>query len=250
MLKLMKYEFRKMRTPLWVMLIILMVLEGGFIVGEIAEKYVLSTSCLLLILLMMAVVYGYILIAAIVSYSRELKDRSGYLIFMTPVRTISVVTSKLLSAVVLAVLAGMVFGICGGIDCMYLFERADLEIFLEMLGEAGIKLTEMALMSVYMIFSMLISMVSTICTAYLAITLSATVMNHHKNFWRGLVSFGLFVALSVGNNWLNNRLIDLEVIETVQALYRYLGLSVLYGAVVSAAFAAISTLLLDKRVNL
>lgn len=250
MLKLMKYEFRKMRTPLWVMLIILMVLEGGFIVGEIAEKSVLSTSCLLLILLMMAVVCGYILIAAIVSYSRELKDRSGYLIFMTPVRTISVVTSKLLSAVVLAVLAGMVFGICGGIDCMYLFERADLEILLEMLGEAGIKLTEMALMSVYMIFSMLISMVSTICTAYLAITLSATVMNQHKNFWRGLVSFGLFVALSLGTSWLSNQFIDPEVIETVRALYKYLGLSVLYGAVVSAAFAEISAFLLDKRVNL
>lgn len=250
MLKLMKYEFRKMRTPLWVMLIILMVLEGGFIVGEIAERQVLSMSCFLLIFLMMAVVYGYILIAAIVSYSRELKDRSGYLIFMTPVRTISVVTAKLLSAVVLAVLAGMVFGICGVIDGMYLFERADLEIMLEMLGEAGIKLRELALMSVYMFFSMLISMVSTICTAYLAITLSATVMNRHKSFWRGLVSFGLFVALSVITSWLNNWLIEPEVIETVQSLYKYLGLSVLYGAVVSAVFAAISALLLDKRVNL
>ena len=93
MIRLMKYELRKMRTPLLIMLLILAVLQAGFMLGEYLDRENLAFICLWLISMLAFAVYGYILISGVVSYSRELKDRTGYLVFMAPVRPISIVLS-------------------------------------------------------------------------------------------------------------------------------------------------------------
>ena len=95
MLKLMKYEFRKLRGALLSMLGILAVLEVGFFVGTNMEKPTMTGVSLGLLTLLVFVVYAYILLAGMASYSRELKEKSGYLIFLAPVRPIGVVLSKL-----------------------------------------------------------------------------------------------------------------------------------------------------------
>ena len=46
MIRLMKYELRKMRTPLLIMLLILAVLQAGFMLGEYLDRENLAFICL------------------------------------------------------------------------------------------------------------------------------------------------------------------------------------------------------------
>ena len=46
MLKLMKYEFRKTRTMLLVMLAALILLEAGFLIGDRIDDYRVAEVCL------------------------------------------------------------------------------------------------------------------------------------------------------------------------------------------------------------
>ena len=55
--------------------------------------------------------------------------------------------------------------------------------------------------------TVLIEVLLTMCTAYLAITLSATLLQNKKGFLKGLISILLFVALSWGSSWLAQKLL-------------------------------------------
>ena len=127
MLKLMKYEFRKLRTTMIALLLALAVLELTFLLGSWLDKdNIVITSVVLLSLLAFGA-YVFILINGVVSYSRELKDRTGYLVFMTPNRPIAVVLSKLLFTMVAALIVTGVFGAAAYLDYRYLISRLDID---------------------------------------------------------------------------------------------------------------------------
>ena len=63
MLKLMKYEFRKMRTTLLAMLAGLIALQIGFVVGTHTDNNTVVIVCLSLITLLTSLVYAYIILA-------------------------------------------------------------------------------------------------------------------------------------------------------------------------------------------
>ena len=110
MLKLMKYEFRKTRTVLVVLLIAFAALQLGFVAGIRADRPRLYIPASMLTAFLVYGAYVYILLSGIVSYSRELRDRTGYLVFLVPVHPIGVVLSKLLFTLLAAVAATAVFG--------------------------------------------------------------------------------------------------------------------------------------------
>jgi len=259
MLKLMKYEFRKMRTTLLIMLAVLIATQAGFAIGNLTDREGLSMACVLLTTILTSVAYAYVMISGLVSYSRELKDRTGYLLFMTPVRPIGIVASKLMFTVLAAVCVAILFGGCAVLDYKYTldllgFTRADwaeLSIsFRVMFADAGMTLTQVVLMGVYIVISMLIEMITTLCTAYLAMTVSATVMNNRKGFWRGVVSFALFVCLTLFIGWSGSKLLSPDKVADTDALAKLLGVSALFSAAVSCLFAFISAALLKRRVSL
>ena len=68
MLKLMKYEFRKLRTPLLVMVLILAGLEIGFLAGYKLEKTVLTAISVTLLTTLVFVSYAFLLIAGVVAW--------------------------------------------------------------------------------------------------------------------------------------------------------------------------------------
>ena len=259
MLRLMKYEFRKMRGTLLIMFLILIATQLGFVIGHFTEKDGLSAVCLFLVTILVSVVYAYVLISGIVSYSRELRDRTGYLIFMAPVRPISIVVSKLLFTVLAAVAAAVLFGGCAVLDYMYVFdlmgltrtEWAELSIsFRVMFADAGITLTQVVLTGIYLILSVLIEMITTLSTAYLAMTVSATVMHSRRGFWRGFVSFGLFVGLTLAAGWLTGKLLPTDTVADADALIALLGRALLLSGGISCLFAMASAALLKRRVSL
>ena len=104
MFKLIKYEYRKNRTLLLTILGIIAVLEVYFLVSaHLAQKYAMidmfsettqraEVNLAVSISLLVAASFGTALavfIMGVAGYSRELNQRTSYLIFMTPQSTLS-----------------------------------------------------------------------------------------------------------------------------------------------------------------
>ena len=260
MLKLMKYEFRKMRTVLLGLLIALLALDIGFLFGFNTGRDTLSSVCFTLIFLLVFVVYVCILISGIVSYSRELRDKSGYLIFMTPVRPIGIVVSKLLFTALTALVCTALFGFAALMNFRLMLGRLDLdpEVLdqVNMVLRLGLKsnatIQQILQTVAFSILTLLIEVMLTMCTAYLAITLSATLLQNRKGFLRVLISFALFIALTWGSGWLTQKLIydRMGMGETLSQMSGILAVSLLFNIALCALYAWASSWLLSRKVNL
>lgn len=261
MLKLMKYEFRKMRTTLACMMAALIVLQVGFLIGDKMDNYKIGGVCIGLLTALVFAVYIYILIAGIVSYSRELNDRTGYMTFMTPVSPLGVVISKLLFTILASLIATALFGAAVYYDYSRLFSRLQLDAesynqinfaFSIVVGGLGgdISLIRVILNLAFETGSVLISIMLLMCTAYLAITLSATLLQNKRGFVRLLVSFLLFVAL----NYITSKASGLVASDiepkSTEELLRLLGAQAAVDFAFAAVFAGVSAWLLDRKVSL
>ena len=113
MLKLIKYEFRKALTAMLILLGGTLAAEVYFLYGmNVMEEKPehLAISMIVLMLLSLAV-YIFVLVRGVASYSGELKNRSSYLIFMTPNSTRKIMASKFLFTLILCVLFGGLYAL-------------------------------------------------------------------------------------------------------------------------------------------
>ena len=262
MFKLMKYEFRKWRTTLLALVGGLAALEIGFIVGQKMQKTGLMGTCLGLITLLTFAAFAYILIAGIASYSQELHNKSGYLIVMTPVPTLGIVVAKLLFIALTALAAMAMFGAAAYFNFRHLIQSLDIDPEtmdqLNMLLRFGLKanasVQQIFRMALFIAGTVLIEMLLTMTTAYLAVTLSATLLQNRKGFLRGLVSLILFIALTWGASWISQRLLYDRFVYGRDAdmgeLGGMLGWSALLNFGLCAVFTLASTWLLEHKVNL
>lgn len=261
MLKLMKYELRKMRTTLLVLLGLLVALEAGFLIGYHTNKSALMAPCLTLIALMAFVVYGYILVAGIVSYSRELREKTGYLVFMVPVSPLGVVLSKLVFTALAALCATALFGLFAWYDLRLLaryssFDPQLLEQINNMLRLGlgpNASVQQIARSAGFTVLTWLIEITLTMCTAYLSITLSATLLGNKKGFLRGLISVALFIALTWGSSRLSQVLFYDRIsisLSSLQQMTSTLIWSLLLNFALCALFAFASAWLLERKVDL
>ncbi len=260
MLKLMKYEFRKLRNTLLVLLGALAALEVAFLVGTSMNKSGLVAISLTLISILVFVVYAYIILAGMASYSRELKEKSGYLIFMTPVRSVGVVLSKLLFTMLTSFVITAVFGAVAYLDFRYLVSRMNIDpdilnqinMMLRFGLNANATLSQILRMAGFYALTVVIEVMLTMCSAYLAITLSATLLQNKKGFLRALISLVLFVAITWGGNWLAQKLfydgiaVNTSFADMTGAVAKSLALNL----GLSAVFVAASAWLLEHKVNL
>lgn len=260
MLKLMKHEFRKMSSVLLILLAVLASLEIGYVAGFSLHKDTLMGICLGLITMMAFGVYVYLLVSGIVSYARELHSRSGYLIFMTPVHPLGVVLSKLLFTALISLVITALFGVMAYLDFRMLLNRIDVDaqtmnqinMLLRFGLNAGADLSQILLVAGFWTLVVLIQIMMIICTAYLAITLGATLLQNRKPFLRVVISITLFVLLTWGCNTVVRRLLyDRVALDTqLSQLYGVIGWSLLLNFGFCAVFTAASTWLLDHKVNL
>ena len=260
MLKLIKYEFRKWRNPLLALLAGLAALEVGFIAGLKLDKPQLMTVCLSLIAVLTFAAFAALVIAGIAGYSQELRQKSGYLIFMAPVSAIGVVLAKLLFIALVSLAATALFGAACYFDFRALLDKLNLDAStlesLNAMMRFGLKtdatIQQVMQMAGFSAATVLLEVLLTMCTAYLAITLSATLMQTQKGFLRALVSILLFVALSWGSSWLAGKLLytRVEFGATVGEFKAVLGYSLLLNLALCAVFAGVSAWLLDRKVNL
>lgn len=261
MLKLMKYEFRKTRTTLLVMLAALAVLEAGFLIGDRIDDYRVAGVCLGILTVLVFAVYVYILIAGITSYSKEINDKTGYMTFMVPVSPMGIVGSKLLFTVLAALVVTALFGGAVYYDYAQLFKRLEIDkasydqmsfAFSMFSGTLGpnFSLARVILTIGFEVGTVLIEIILVMCTAYLAITLTATALQNKKGFLRILVSVLFFFALNFITSRVSSLAMRDAMPQTTEELLSMLGAQAAINFAFAAVFAGATAWLLDRKVNL
>jgi len=197
-LKLMKYEFRRNRTGLLVMLIIALALFALAPLGQLLNRQGMVLASVALLAFYCVAAYIFVLLRGVTAYSSELKGRTGYLLLMIPRSTYAILFSKLLFALffalVMTAIAALLFFAALGVMMSEVYEvRNIVDLFRFMLRSAGLNPTEMLNVLGAGIAVLLCSVFTAVSAGYLAVTLGATLLQGSR--MRGFVSFVLYVAL-------------------------------------------------------
>ena len=205
MLNLLKYEFRKALTAMLILLGGTLAAEAYFLYGlrVMEEKPEHLAISMLVLLLLSLVVYIFVLVRGVASYSGELKSRSSYLIFMTPNSTRKIMASKFLFTLILCIIFGGLFALIGFVDFRMLLEAAgEYEEFIEALNDMlmamGVHTDQLIVGIVFTVILMGLSMLSFFAVAYLAITLSHTLFRDKK--WRWVMALIFYFVISYALN--------------------------------------------------
>ena len=197
MLKMLKYEFRRGIFPLLIVGIVIAAIELYFLISTLTEHADHSVIAVSLLILAAFCCYLFVLIYGIISYSQDLKNKSGYLVFMAPISSYKVIGAKLLSilltgAIIVAVIFGLLtldlslaYSTYDSIDTFYDFLSNILEMGGYSLG--GVILRLLAFILVF-----LIQFFMTITLAYLAVSVCSTILQTKKI--KGFISFVLFIV--------------------------------------------------------
>lgn len=201
MLKLIKYELRKDMTLYIVIFSILFALElylGGSILCKSDANVAIS---MILFLLCGWAGIIFLMIMGVVSYARELNSKYSYMTFMTPNSTYAIVGAKYLTLFIVTVLASALY---------ILFIYADVQLTMVKYGNirnmremadqileimAGTNISDIIIGIAAVVLGIWINIILTVSFAYLAITLSATILANKKG--KGWLAFGLFVVIRV-----------------------------------------------------
>lgn len=208
MLKLVKYEFRKALSGVLALLGLTAALEIYFLISlNLEEEAHLVISMVLLMLCAYAVAL-FVFIRGVTSYSSELKNRSSYLIFLTPNSSLKIVASKFLYTFVNGLCFALLFAALAGADLVLAMQHfGEYERFLNglttMLNMYGVYVDQILYGVLFVLVYVFLSILSTIAVAYFSITISHTLFRDKK--WRWLPSLLLFAGLTWGINYLCSR---------------------------------------------
>lgn len=254
MLKLIKYELRKNRTALLVMLAILAAVEVYFLGSMAAESDNDVFASLTLMFLGFFAVAFAVFILGVTAYSGELKRKSSYLIFMTPHGTLAIVASKLLFTLVIGLLFSALVVAMLTVNMPMIAQRYGewrgfYNLFDQMLLQQGVNLGEIVAGLVLTILQFFLNVLSVVGVAYFSVTLSATILQSRKG--RGLLSFLLFAFISYALMYVSGLYVTTEFVDGNTAVYvRSLAPTILQSAVVLLASLFGSAWMLKKHVSL
>jgi len=223
MLKLLKYEFRKARTSLITLLAITGALEIYFLLSmQMREEEHIAIAILALMFSAFAAAL-FVMIRSITTYSDELKDKSSYLLFMTPCSSLKIVGSKFLYTFANSLLFSVLFGGLAVFDIrLFLDYFNDYEEFVmevnELLTAYGVPVSQLLWYALFFVAFGFLSILSTAAIIYLAITIGHTLFRDKK--WRWLPSLGLFFGLNSLITEINNHFTESVSVERFAALER------------------------------
>lgn len=255
MLKMVKYEYRKNLFPLLVVFIIFGGLQIYFTLATMMKNETHSAISASLLMMAAFCAYLFVLIYGVATYNSDLKNKSGYLVFMAPISTYQVIGAKLLSTLLTGVTLVALIGVLGVVDYSFAAKQYGFEDIIEfikyMFESNDIAITTILLNVLVFVVVMLIEFFMTITVAYFAISLCSTALQNNK--FKGFVSFILFVVLTIAISVIASklpRLIDIREAETfLQSMYSMLPQIGLYLVVMIASFIG-SGMLLDKQISL
>ena len=116
MFKLSKYEIRKNILGLVIMFGAIAGLEIYFLISAFLENARHTTISSSFLIMSSVIAYFGVLIYGVASYSKELNRKTGYMTFMTPVSSFSIIGSKLISTLIVGIFFVALLGILAMID--------------------------------------------------------------------------------------------------------------------------------------
>lgn len=253
MFKLVKYEYRKDITMYTIIFAGLFVLEAYLLGSILAESEAnIAISILLYTLAGFAGVI-MLMVLGVISYSREINSKSSFMTFMTPNSTYKIVGAKyfaIFSASVLATALYMIFIVIDVKVALNVYnELGTVSEFLdEILFTLDTSISELTAVLVSMFISVWMSIILVVSFAYLAITLSATLLANKKG--KGWLSFGLFVAIYVITTIITNHLPTFDFGDSLMQLIAGSWISYVFElALIIGTYFGVS-ILLKKKVSL
>lgn len=256
MLKMMKYEYRRGIFPLLVVITALAAAELIFLIGVFAEKDIFVGLGLIFLIMGGWAAFMFVLIYGVIIYSQDLKNKTGYMVFMTPLSNYKIIGAKLLSilltGITLVVFLGIIIVVDYNVIKSHNSDIAGMEFMLnEILGTTGSSLGAVVANLVGFIVVLLIQFFTMITIAYLAVSLSSTVLQNKKI--KGVVSFVLFVVLYVLMSYIAYKLPTLgkgmQAGNMLEAIYAAIPQLILYVVCMIGSYIGSATLL-SKKISL
>lgn len=226
MFKLMKYEFRKTWITKVILLGITAALEALFLYGLYAEQdESLGVSVGLLTIL---AVGGVLVIGleSVLILHRDMNTRQSYMLFMTPNSSYAILGAKVLECGLSILVTGAFFFALGALDITLLLAKSGqlsqiwdmIQQFLQNIVINGQPLTIDAGLMASLTFEMVTSWICTVTTAYLAVVISAALLNGKR--FNGLLSFVFFLILSWLIGWVTRQAVSgISVSNTAMVVY-------------------------------
>ena len=212
MLKLMKYEFKKTWITKLILLGVTAVAEIAFLVGLYADK---EGPLGLSIFVLMMLAFGGVLVIGLESVlilHRDMNTKQSYMLFMTPNSSYSILGAKVLECGLSILITGAFFFALGTLDITLLFAKSGelsqlwemIQDFLRHFTINGQPLTiDLPTMASFT-FELVALWISTVTAAYLAVVISAALLNGKR--FNGLLSFLFFLALSWLSGWVTRQI--------------------------------------------
>ena len=256
MLKMMKYEYRRGVFPLLVVITALAAAELLFLIGIFAEKDLLTGLGITFLVLGGWASFMFVLIYGVIIYSQDLKNKTGYMVFMTPISNYKIIGAKLLSILLTGATLVAFLGLLIVVDYNLLKSHnggvAGVELVLDdILGTRGLSIGSVIANVAGFIVVALIQFYTMITIAYLAVSLSSTVLQNKKI--KGVVSFILFVALYVLVSYIAYKLPnlgdDMQAETMLYAMYKNIPQLILYVVCMIGSYIG-SAILLSKKISL
>lgn len=246
MLKLIKYELIKQFKSKVIMFAILALLEVQFFYGMFAEKDSVLQVFVVLFCLAMYSIYFYLYIESIITFSKDMKTKNSYMLFMTPNSSFTIVAAKVITSFIqiLVFVALTVAIVC--IDMNVLFHMKEgtqdaYEFVRRMLSFKGVDITVgsvvlwiATLLSQYLLFLGL---------AFLSITSTSTFLSNNR--FKGFFSALIFVVVYVCINLFAGKILEgVETATSQSIIWICLSLGI------SFLIYAVTSWLLEKKVSL
>ncbi|MCR5147350.1 MAG: hypothetical protein K6C35_00085 [Eubacterium sp.] len=131
MLKTMKYEIIRNKMTLFILGSVIGAAELVFLFGLITDKRSTIGLGIALLVFGTSIVYFSIWLLGIMSFSHDLRDKTGYMVFLTPISPYKIIFSKILVGLFELILAAVLFIILASIDIKILLDKfgASAEVF-------------------------------------------------------------------------------------------------------------------------
>ncbi len=253
MLRLVKYEIRKNRALLLSMVAAVALLEGYFAGSMLAKSdanIIASFSLFPLAGMFLALT---VFIMGVSSYSRELSQKSSYLIFMTPTSALAVISSKVLFTLI----AGLFFAAAlvallianAPLIVTHFGEWSDVyDMIRQYASMAGIDLNNIWMTALSFVLTVFLVLLAALAIAYLAVTLSATFLQNKKG--KGILSAVLFWLLCWLFTWLNERIATVDSLARSADVLRAAAPQMLLSAATILICLFASAWMLERKVSL
>lgn len=260
--KLLKYELIRSKLFIMILMFLIVGVEGLYLFGYFTDNTeVIEVAVGLLAL---TAVYGFVAvyIHAIQNYYNDLKNRYGYMLFLTPRNGFQIIGSKLCQCLLILLTGGLLIGLFGGLDLYLSFTNSEDAIGITLYAEALMEEFDWTML--LFLLEGFLTLLGTLLTIYFAITLAFTFFNGKRG--KGFLCFLVYLGIDLVVNGITDAImapmeesfyVAMETMETSSYLEMianggllYILLSIGIHLLIAVGMYIGTSLLIDKKLSL